>query len=95
MKIKVVVPVLRNAEAGIGGGREGSRGKSMIERESQGFVVVEEELEVVEEDEEESGDEEGRDALVDHLFEQLREMKTRVSSCGVADMLNLANEVVF
>jgi kinesin family protein 20 len=61
-------------ESGIGGGRE-----------SESFVMVEEELEVVEEpdsDTEEEDDE--TDVLVDSLFEQLREMKTRVSTafCG-------------
>lgn len=63
-------------ESGVGGGRE-----------SESFVMVEEELEVVEEpdsDTEEEDDE--TDVLVDSLFEQLREMKTRVST-GCASLL--------
>jgi kinesin family protein 20 len=71
MKIKVTVPVIPRS-----GGVE--RERSVVERESEGFVVVEEELEVVEEDGE-SEDGEEKDELVEYLFEQLREYKARVS----------------
>lgn len=47
-------------------------------RETEGFVMVEEELEVVEESDEEDSEDE-RDVLVDSLFEQLNEMRARVS----------------
>jgi kinesin family protein 20 len=76
MKIKVVVPVLPKTDEGeVGGFKQGAR--LVMGRESEGFVMVEEELEVVEEDEEESEDE--RDMLVEALFDQLKELKTRVS----------------
>jgi kinesin family protein 20 len=81
MKIKVVVPVFpRDTQTGAPVGVASVGPSTIAERESQGFVVVEEELEVVEEDDEGSEDEEERDTLVEHLFEQLREYKTRVSS---------------
>lgn len=84
MKVKVVVPVLAKDDA---------KEKTTTQRESDDFIMVEEELEVVEEDAEESEDEDKRDALVDHLFEQLREMKEKVSSMhlfvGKADRLAL------
>ncbi|KAL7420661.1 hypothetical protein Q5752_004612 [Cryptotrichosporon argae] len=47
------------------------------ERETGGFVMVEEELEVVEEDDDADEDDE-QDALVEYLFEQLKEMKTQL-----------------
>lgn len=68
MKVKVVVPVLPKEE----------KAKTDTLRESDEFVMVEEELEVVEEDAEEESEDE-RDALVDHLFEQLKELKEKVS----------------
>ncbi|WVQ72954.1 hypothetical protein IAR50_002516 [Cryptococcus sp. DSM 104548] len=83
MKIKVTVPVLpkdeEDAERRSGkAGKEGAgRGKMTADRESQGFVMVEEELEVEEQDPE-SDDEDEKDALVEYLFDQLREMKTRL-----------------
>ncbi|TYJ52354.1 hypothetical protein B9479_007048 [Cryptococcus floricola] len=86
MKIKVTVPVIPKDEgsrsAGDGGkgkaAKEGDGwGKMTADRESQGFVMVEEELEVEEQDPE-SEDEDEKDALVEYLFEQLREMKTRL-----------------
>ena len=70
MKIKVVVPVLPKEDE--------NKAKLAVERESQGFVMVEEELEVIEEDGDEESEDE-RDAMVDHLFEQLKELKTRAS----------------
>ena len=72
MKIKVVVPVLP---------RIPETAKAEKDRESQGFVLVEEEIEVVEEYD--SDEEDDRDLLVEHLFEQLKEMKTRVSSLSI------------
>lgn len=69
MKVKVSVPVLADQSKATVAGRE-----------SEGFVMVEEELEVVEEpDSEEEEEDDETDVLVDSLFEQLREMKTRVS----------------
>jgi kinesin family protein 20 len=78
MKIKVVVPVMDRPNRPPTVPASGP--SKVFERESDGYVVVEEELEVVEEDEEGSGDEEDSDALVEYLFEQLKEYKTRVSS---------------
>lgn len=83
MKIKVVVPVLPKviegeaSAAGATPGRPAGPVRLVVGgRETDGFVMVEEELEVVEDDEGESEDE--RDVLVDSLFEQLKELKTRV-----------------
>ncbi|WVQ68264.1 uncharacterized protein L199_006471 [Kwoniella botswanensis] len=81
MKIKVTVPVLPKPE-------DNSK-KLAMDRESQGFVMVEEELEVVEESESES-DEEDKDALVEYLFDQLKEMKTRLYE---SEMRNASIEV--
>jgi kinesin family protein 20 len=72
MKVKVTVPVLP---------KEDSKNKPTLERQDS-FVMVEEELEVVEEDAEDDLDDD-RDVLVDHLFEQLRELKERVSAAVV------------
>ncbi|WRT68205.1 uncharacterized protein IL334_005180 [Kwoniella shivajii] len=84
MKIKVTVPVLPKPEL------EDGR-KLAMDRESQGFVMVEEELEVVEESEQgESDEEEGQDALVEYLFEQLKEMKSRLYE---SEMRNASIEV--
>jgi kinesin family protein 20 len=89
MKIKVVVPVLPKvvegeaSAAGATTGRPAGAVRLVVGgRETDGFVMVEEELEVVEEDEGESEDE--RDVLVDSLFEQLKELKTRVGRRGVS-----------
>lgn len=74
MKIKVVVPVLPTQKAKIGM-------STSKERESEEYVMVEEEIEVVEEDyseDEEDGDDE-TDWMVEHLFDQLKEVKQRVS----------------
>jgi len=79
MKVKVVVPVLpRPTSSGSGTPQRAKIGMSK-ERESEGFVMVEEEIEVVEEDD--SGDEEDdeTDWMVEHLFDQLKEVKQRVS----------------
>jgi kinesin family protein 20 len=57
----------------------GKAPQAVAERESAAFEMVEEELEVVEEDEDDDESDDGKDALVDHLFEQLKELKTRVS----------------
>ncbi|WVQ81700.1 hypothetical protein IAT38_003825 [Cryptococcus sp. DSM 104549] len=85
MKIKVTVPVIpKESEAPA----SSARGK-LVERESQGFVMVEEELEVVEENEE-SGSEDEQDPLVDYLFDQLKEMKTRLYE---SEMRNASIEV--
>lgn len=72
MKIKVVVPVLPTTVEGK------NKAKLGMARESDGFVMVEQELEVVEEDEEGDSEDE-KDWLVEHLFEQLKEYKTMVS----------------
>ncbi|RXK38129.1 hypothetical protein M231_04590 [Tremella mesenterica] len=73
MKIKVVVPVLPQDK---GKGKFVTHPFVGRSRETDDFVMVEEELEVVEESE--SDDEEEKDWLVEHLFEQLREYKTRL-----------------
>ncbi|EIW67429.1 hypothetical protein TREMEDRAFT_33924 [Tremella mesenterica DSM 1558] len=73
MKIKVVVPVLPQDKGKDKFVTHPFVGRS---RETDDFVMVEEELEVVEESE--SDDEEEKDWLVEHLFEQLREYKTRL-----------------
>lgn len=75
MKIKVTVPVIPKDD---GAASRATKSKIVAERESQGFVMVEEELEVKEEDAEDE-DEEDKDLLVEYLFDQLKEMKTRVS----------------
>ncbi|WWC71755.1 uncharacterized protein I206_105714 [Kwoniella pini CBS 10737] len=86
MKIKVTVPVLPKPDKSDNDGK-----KLAMDRESQGFVMVEEELEVVEESEEDQSDEEdGKDALVEYLFDQLKEMKTRLYE---SEMKNAAIEV--
>ncbi|WWC90911.1 uncharacterized protein L201_005849 [Kwoniella dendrophila CBS 6074] len=94
MKIKVTVPVLPKPEekpTSKTTGLEAGGKKLAMDRESQGFVMVEEELEVVEESEEgESDEEDGKDALVEYLFEQLKEMKTRLYE---SEMRNAAIEV--
>lgn len=78
MKIKVVVPVL--PKPGIADTPHRARLAIGKERESDGYVLVEEEIEVVEEDESEDSEEEDEtDWMVEHLFEQLRETKQRVS----------------
>ncbi|WVR07361.1 hypothetical protein IAU60_004402 [Kwoniella sp. DSM 27419] len=99
MKIKVTVPVIPKPVEGQARAQTQAQGGNKVEpesskkfamdRESQGFVMVEEELEVVEEDEE-SEDEEDKDALVEYLFEQLREMKTRLYE---SEMRNASIEV--
>lgn len=75
MKIKVTVPVISKDD---GAASRSTKSKIFAERESQGFVMVEEELEVKEEDAEDE-DEGDKDLLVEYLFDQLKEMKTRVS----------------
>lgn len=75
MKIKVTVPVIPKDDDAAS---QAMKSKIFAERESQGFVMVEEELEVKEEDAEDE-DEEDKDLLVEYLFDQLKEMKTRVS----------------
>lgn len=75
MKIKVTVPVIPKVD---GAASRSTKSKIVAERESQGFVMVEEELEVKEEDAEDE-DEGDKDLLVEYLFDQLKEMKTRVS----------------
>ncbi len=74
MKIKVVVPVLPKIDETARAGKY---------RDTQELVMVEEEIEVVEEND--SEDEDDRDLLVEHLFEQLRETKTRVSETPAED----------
>ncbi|KJE00683.1 kinesin family member 20/23 [Cryptococcus gattii NT-10] len=74
MKIKVTVPVIPKDD---GAASRSTKSKIVAERESQGFVMVEEELEVKEEDAEDE-DEEDKDLLVEYLFDQLKEMKTRL-----------------
>ena len=70
MKVKVVVPVLPTQEAKIGMSKE---------RESEGYVMVEEEIEVVEEDYSEEEEDDEPDWMVEHLFDRLKEVKQRVS----------------
>ncbi|KAK4685060.1 kinesin family member 20, partial [Tremellales sp. Uapishka_1] len=85
-KIKVMVPVLETAEQT----KVDGRGKEKkAERESSGFVMVEEEMEVIEDDEDPEEDDE-KDLLVEHLFEQLRELKTRLYE---SEMRNASIEV--
>nr|KIR46176.1 kinesin family member 20/23 [Cryptococcus bacillisporus CA1280] len=74
MKIKVTVPVIPKVD---GAASRSTKSKIVAERESQGFVMVEEELEVKEEDAEDE-DEGDKDLLVEYLFDQLKEMKTRL-----------------
>lgn len=76
MKVKVIVPVLPKPGMDTPHRARLAIGK---ERESDGYVLVEEEIEVVEEDEnDESGDEDETDWMVEHLFDQLKEVKQRV-----------------
>lgn len=70
MKVKVTVPVLGKVDETV------DTTRLAMDRESQGFIMVEEELEVVEEDDEESEDE--RDWFVEHLLERLKEANTKV-----------------
>jgi kinesin family protein 20 len=79
MKVKVVVPVLpRPNTTGPGTPQRAKIGMSK-ERESEGsFVMVEEEIEVVEE-EDSDGEDDETDWMVEHLFDQLKEVKQRVS----------------
>jgi kinesin family protein 20 len=80
MKVKVVVPVLPRSEASGTGSQKAKIGMSK-ERESDGYVMVEEEIEVVEEDDSGEEDEDDEtDWMVEHLFDQLKEVKQRVSS---------------
>lgn len=77
MKVKVVVPVLPKQGLDTPNRARLAIGK---DRESDGYVLVEEEIEVVEEDESEgSEDEDETDWMVEHLFDQLKEVKQRVS----------------
>ncbi|ORY35365.1 P-loop containing nucleoside triphosphate hydrolase protein [Naematelia encephala] len=89
-KIKVVVPVLPKIEEGQTSSTA-VKGKIGIdrERESQGFILVEEEIEVVEESDD-SGSEDERDVMVEHLFEQLAELRTRLYE---SEMRNATVEV--
>jgi kinesin family protein 20 len=83
MKVKVVVPVL--PRPGVNGTPQRARIGMTKDRESEGsvgsdgFVMVEEEIEVVEEDDSEEEDEDETDWMVEHLFDQLKEVKQRVS----------------
>ena len=74
MKVKVVVPVLPRTE-----GVQKARIGMSKERESDGYVMVEEEIEVVEEDDSEEEEDDETDWMVEHLFDQLKEVKQRVS----------------
>lgn len=79
MKVRVVVPVLpRPTSSGPGTPQRAKIGMSK-ERESEGFVMVEEEIEVVEEDDSGDEDDDETDWMVEHLFDQLKEVKQRVS----------------
>ncbi len=79
-KIKVMIPVMPKIQEGSASftPSQGTVGAHFGMRESEGFVMVEEELEVVEEDESEDENDEGQDLLVEHLFDQLKDLKTRV-----------------
>lgn len=82
MKVKVMVPVLPKQGQGMAVTDTPNRARLAIskERESDGYVLVEEEIEVVEEDESEDSEEEDEtDWMVEHLFDQLKEVKQRVS----------------
>lgn len=80
MKIKVTVPVIPQVPTQpLLSAGSGKAPQAVAERESAAIEMVEEELEVVEEDEDDDESDDGKDALVDHLFEQLKELKTRVS----------------
>ena len=79
MKVKVMVPVLPKPGMGITDTPNRARLAMSKERESDGYVLVEEEIEVVEEDQSEGSDEEDEtDWMVEHLFDQLKEVKQRV-----------------
>ena len=88
MKVKVVVPVLPHKPAitsscapGQSTGRPGAKLAMGRERESDGYVLVEEEIEVVEEDQTQDSDEDDEtDWMVEHLFELLKDAKQRVRS---------------
>jgi kinesin family protein 20 len=82
-RVRVSVPVLASSIAGLARGVGVPNATKSTERESEGFVMIEEELEVVEEpdSEVEEDEDEGTDPLVDYLFEQVREYKTRVGFC--------------
>jgi kinesin family protein 20 len=84
MKVKVVVPVLprQGIEAPPIARLASSQSQgSTRERESDGYIMVEEEIEVVEEDGSEDEEEDDEtDWMVEHLFEQLKEVKQRVIS---------------
>lgn len=95
MKVKVTVPVLAKPEHSsqlqgrtVLDPNTNARSQVMAppprERESDGYVLIEEELEVVEEDDSASEGEDEPDWMVEHLFEQLREARLKVStSCSV------------
>ena len=87
MKVKVVVPVLPRAE-----GVQKARIGMSKERESDGYVMVEEEIEVVEEDDSEEEEDDETDWMVEHLFDQLKEVKQRVSPPNLSVSRNGADE---
>lgn len=83
MKVKVMVPVLSKQGQGMAVTDTPNRARLAVskERESDGYVLVEEEIEVVEEDiSEDSEEEDETDWMVEHLFDQLKEVKQRVST---------------
>ena len=68
-KIKVLVPVLPKID-------EGKKVRPTSDSDTSSVILVEEELEVVEVNDAE--EEEEQDALVEYLFEQLKEYRSRV-----------------
>ena len=80
MKVKVMVPVLPKPGLAVADTPQRARVAASKERESDGYVLVEEEIEVVEEDTSEDSEEEDEtDWMVEHLFDQLKDLKQRVS----------------
>jgi len=85
MRIKVTIPVIpqQQQQQSIASSARAEPRKPMPEHRdsAESYVMVEEELEVVEEDpEDDSDEEEPRDVFVDYLFDELREMKQKVSA---------------
>jgi kinesin family protein 20 len=79
MKVKVVVPVLpRPTTTGPGTPQRAKIGMPNNRESEESFVMVEEEIEVVEE-EDSDGEDDETDWMVEHLFDQLKEVKQRVS----------------
>ena len=86
-KIKVMVPIVPKPLE-VAPQRTASPSSSL----QTDIVMVEEELEVVEEEAEDASDDEG-DIFVDYLFDQIRDLKTRVSPANPSHIHLLADAV--